>query len=456
MGIAANQNSSGDVFPAMQDFRYAVRMLSKNLGFTLVAILTLAVGIGANTVIFTVVHSVLLAPLPYREPDRLVSVLGRKPRWTTSMSGPDIADLRTQGTAFEDIAIAGYLSGDFQGAAGPERVTGSRVSANLFSMLGVNPSAGRALEAADDQPGAPPVIMLSYALWQRRFGGDRAAIGRSIAVGMEIRTVVGVAPPWFQFPDDRTEYWTPLAGDRTLSVRERHAYTAIARLRPGASVEKARVEARTIAARLESQYPKTNAGWSADVLPLTDYVTGGVRAALFALFGAVALVLLVACANVANLILARGAQRRQEMAVRAALGSGRGRLVRLLLTESLLLALLGGALGIMLALWGMRAVTPLYPAGLPRRRNPAERSRARLHSNAFLRNRAAGGNVPRPEDLAHGPERRVEIGSESKGPAHRPAARHVGSGAGCTGDGAAHGRGTSLEELPAARARQRL
>ena len=350
----------------MQDIRYAIRLLGKNPGFTLVALLTLAVGIGANTVIFTLVHAVLLAPLPYREPERLVSVLGRKPQWTTSMSAPDVADFRAQGTAFEDIAIAGYSAGDFHGAGGTERVIGSRVSANLFSLLGVGPIVGRGFEPADDQPGAPPVIVLSYPLWQRRFGGARAAIGKGIAVGQDSLTVVGVAPPWFQFPNDRAEYWVPLAGDRMLAMRDRHAFTTIARLKRGATVEQARVEAKTIAARLESAFPKTNAGWSADVAPLADSVVGGVRSALLVLFGAVAMVLLVACANVANLILSRGAQRQQEMAVRAALGAGRGRLVRLLFAESLVLAISGGALGITLAVWGVRALVPLYPTGLPR------------------------------------------------------------------------------------------
>jgi putative ABC transport system permease protein len=173
----------------MQDFRYAVRLFVKNPAFTLVALLTLAVGIGANAVIYTVVHAVLLAPLPYREPDRLVSVLAQKPRWTTSMSAPDAADLLAQGSALEDIALAGYAFADFQGAAGPERIIGSRVTANLFSMLGVSPVAGRAFDTADDGPGVPSVILLSYPLWQRRFGGDRALIGKAIAVGKDSLTI---------------------------------------------------------------------------------------------------------------------------------------------------------------------------------------------------------------------------------------------------------------------------
>lgn len=166
-----------------QDFRYAIRTLRKNRGFTAVALATLAVGIGANTVIFTLVHAVLLAPLPYREPDRLVSLLALKPRWTNSMSGPDVADVRSQAAAFEDIAMTRFNSADFQGPAGPERVTGVQVTANVFSLLGVSPMAGRNFEPADDRPGAPRTIILSYAFWQRRFGGDRAAIGKSITVG---------------------------------------------------------------------------------------------------------------------------------------------------------------------------------------------------------------------------------------------------------------------------------
>jgi putative ABC transport system permease protein len=349
-----------------QDVRFAFRMLRKNASFTALALLTLGIGIGANTLIFSVVHAVLLSPLPYRQPDRLVRVLGRKPRWVNYMSGPDVADIRAQSTAFEDVAMYASTAGDLTGMGDPELLRGSQVSANLFSLLGVNPAFGRGLNTADDAPNAPPVVVLSYPLWQRRFNGERSVIGKTVVLGKDSRTVVGVMPEWFRFPNPDTQFWVPVTPERMGMARGKHLFSVLARLKPGVTVEQARAEVKTIADRLQRDYPASNAGWSADAQSLTENMVGNVRSALGILLAAVAMVLLVACANVANLSLSRGIARRQEMAVRAALGAGRRRLARLLFLENLLLALGGGALGMLAAVWGLRALTPLYPPNLPR------------------------------------------------------------------------------------------
>jgi putative ABC transport system permease protein len=351
---------------AWQDVRFAHRMLRKNAAVTALALMTLAIGIGANTLIFTVVHAVLLSPLPYKEPQRLVRLLGQKSHWVNYMSGPDVADIRAQSTAFEDIAMVSYTGADLTEGGEPEHLQGSQVSANAFSVLGVSPIAGRGLNTADDEPNAPPVVVLSYALWQRRFGGERSVIGKPVVLGKETRTVVGVMPSWFRFPDPETQLWVPVPAERMGLARGKHLFSVFARLKPGATVEQARAEVKTIADRLARAYPDSNTGWSADAQSLTENIVGGVRSALSMLLGAVGLVLLVACANVANLSLSRGFARRQEMAVRAALGAGRGRLARLLFVENLVLALCGGGLGVLLAVWGLHALAPLYPPRLPR------------------------------------------------------------------------------------------
>lgn len=341
-----------------QDLKYAARMLRRNRGFTAVALLTLALGIGANTTIYTVVRAVLLAPLPYRDPERLVMLVGRP---VARMSVPDLEDIRAASSTLEDVAIIGFTSADLMARGEPEYVMGKRVTPNLFSLLGAAPLAGRTFA-----PGESGVIVLSYRLWQRHFAGDRAAIGRTVALGDKAATVVGVMPAGFRSPMGEADFWVPLERGRPATSRQARIYGAVARLKPGATVEQARLELKNIAARLALAYPAGNARASVDAIGLTNSVVGGVRSALWVLFAAVGVVLLVACANVANLLLSRGAQRRQEIAVRAALGAGRARLVRLLLAESLLLAWLGGALGILLARWSLRALAPLYPPSLPR------------------------------------------------------------------------------------------
>jgi len=350
-----------------QDLKYVLRVLTKNPGFTTVTLLTLALGIGANTAIFSVLHAVLLAPLPYPEPDRLAVLFGAS-RFGNRimMSAPDASDLRAQTTVFEDIAVAGYSVSDLAGPGEPERIAGSRITPNLFPVLGVQPIAGRGLQSADDQPAAPPVVVLSHALWQRRFGGDPSAIGKAITLGKQSRTIVGVMPPSFYFPSEKTEYWFPLGSDPLRTMRDARMFHVLGRLKAGATFEEARAEVQTIAARLESAYPNSNKGWRVEVVPLVESIVGDVRPALLIMFGAVGLVLLVACANVANLMLVRGVQRQREIAVRAALGAGRRRIMRLLLAESLVLALLGGAFGVVFAGWGLDALLPLYPPGLPR------------------------------------------------------------------------------------------
>lgn len=341
-----------------QDLKYAARTLHRNRGFTAVALLTLALGIGADTTIYTVVRAVLLAPLPYRQPERLVMLVGRP---VLRVSVPDLDDVRAQSSTLADVAIIGFTSADLMARGEPEYVMGKRVTPNLFRLLGAAPLAGRTFA-----PGESGVVVLSYRLWQRHFAGSRGAIGQTVALGDKAATIVGVMPAGFRSPMGEADYWIPLERGRFTADRQARMYGAIARLKPGAGMEQARQELQNISARLARAYPASNARSGVDAIGLADSVVGGVRSALWVLFAAVGVVLLVACANVANLLLSRGAARRQELAVRAALGAGRARLVRLLLAESLLLAFLGGALGTLLARWSLRALAPLYPPSLPR------------------------------------------------------------------------------------------
>jgi putative ABC transport system permease protein len=351
-----------------QDLRYGLRVLAKNPGFTTVAVLTLALGIGATTAIFSVIDAVLLNRLPYPNAARLVMVWEQQPErgwYRNIVSAANFLDWRKQNHVFTEMAAIDESTFDLSGNGEPLEVRGEQVSANFFSVLGVQPAVGRTFTPEEDRPGGPRVVVLSNTLWKQRFGGDRGLVGREIDVNHLHYTVIGIMPPALYFPPwgDRAEMW--IAGlDLTRPERTWHDYLSIARLQPGVTFHHAQAEMDTIARRLAAEHPDQK-GWGVQLVNLHDQVVGNTRPALLVLLGAVGMVLLIACANLANLQLSRLAAREKEIAVRTALGARRIRIARQLLTESVLLAIAGGGLGLLLASWGVKFLVMVAPQDTP-------------------------------------------------------------------------------------------
>lgn len=363
----------------MRDLRYGIRVLLKNPGFTLIAVATLALGIGANSAMFSVVNTVLLKPFSFRNPEQLVVLWERShkdglPRMV--VSPPNFADWRNQNQVFQDVAA--YRLQDFNviTSGEPEQVRGLRISATMFSLLGVQPLLGRDFQPDEDQPGKPATVIISHEFWTSRYHASPEIVGQSIALGAETATVIGVMPANFDFPPPITfrgearavkvHLWTPLRYGLEMNQRGGHNLFVLARLKEGVTPARAEADLRTITERLASEYPETNSGWDAYLVPLHEQVIGDVRTALWILPIAVGFVLLIACANVANLLLVRATRRQREMAIRASLGAGRFTLIRQMLAENILLSLLGGAVGLVLAILLLKLIAVLAPQNIYR------------------------------------------------------------------------------------------
>ncbi len=357
----------------LQDMRYALRMLRKNPGFTAVAVLTLALGVGANTAIFSIVYAVLLKPLPYANPDELFTAFQANKQQgiaETGCSYLNYEEWRTQNHVFGELGgvLAHQLT--LTGRGEPSVVNASVVTPEIFELLGVKPMAGRMFFPADGKQGAPPVALLSEDLWRGRFATDPTIIGSSIDLDKRPFTIIGIIPTAFRTPfNKKQDVWIPLVQDPVFSTfipqRGTHLLPVIGRLKPGVSVEQAQAEMDAISERLAREFPTENRGWAVRLVPLQKEIVGDVRTALLILLGAVGLVLLIACANIANLLLSRATSRSKEIALRTALGAGRARIIRQLLSETAVLGLLGGIVGVALAYWGVQALSSLLPSSLP-------------------------------------------------------------------------------------------